>query len=114
MFGFRTEAEVLRFMAQVGFAQKAVFAGSLNERLISDPLLPFRVAPVREESATTGPSRCGHSEKNQKAALFPGRKAKPKTREARVYSDPHSLNGGAGLWVRSAVRPAAVPIGAPT
>ena len=30
------------------------------------------------------------------------------------YSDPHSLNGGAALPVSSAVRAAAVPIGAPT
>ena len=29
----------------------------LRERVISDPLLPFRSAPVPDESATTGPSR---------------------------------------------------------
>jgi hypothetical protein len=37
-------------------AQEAVFAGSLDEPLISDPLLPFPLAPVRQEGA-----RCGHS-----------------------------------------------------
>jgi len=37
------------------FAQEAVVRRRLGERVISDPLLPFPVAPVREESANKRP-----------------------------------------------------------
>jgi hypothetical protein len=41
-------------------AQQAGIAGSLDERLISDPSLPFPLAPVRQEGAKSGRFSLGH------------------------------------------------------
>jgi hypothetical protein len=54
-------------------AQEAGGQQGLGERVLSNPLLPFEVAPVREESARTGRSgRAGERARSTKRKfLFP-------------------------------------------